>query len=203
MKSLVKSPFGLAALVVVAGMLLMSARPAVAADDLGSKIGICNPLKVITQIQEYKDITENLKQESTSLTTEATQRNAKIQSMQDELKLLEVNSPQYKEKNEALLKYSIETDTWSRLAQLQEQRKMKEQTKALFDKMNQAVAQVAKDRGLVMVLSDHPVQIDDADKLDANTFNAALLSATILFSDPKMDITQDVIVAMDKNYNKK
>jgi Skp family chaperone for outer membrane proteins len=188
-------------LAMTAALLLCAAAPSARADDVVLKIAICNPLKVATQVQEFKDMVEKNKSDSQNLQTEFDARKEKIKAMQDELKLLVPDSPQYAEKNDALLHYQIETEVWAKEMDMDQARKAKTNTKALFDKIQAAIAQIAQDRGYTLVLSDHSADLpEDLNTIDANTLNTLLAERTILYTDPKLDITQDVVIAMDKAY---
>jgi Skp family chaperone for outer membrane proteins len=106
----------------------------------------------------------------------------------------------YTEKNKALIQFQIDTEVWAKMMDMDQQRKQKTSNKMLFDKIQDAVAQVAKDRGFTLVISSHTPEIPDLESIDVNTLNAMLLQRTVLFNDPKMDITQDVVIALDKAY---
>ncbi len=183
-----------------AATLFVAQSPA-RADDAPLKIAICNPLKVATQLQEYKDMVEKVKSDQASLESQLDQRKEKIKSMEDELKLLLPDSPEYSEKNNALIQYQIETEVWTKMQQIDQTRKQKTNTKALFDKIEAAVAQIAKDRGITLVISDHGADIpDNLDQITPDQLNSLLIERTILFEDSKLDITQDVVIALDKAY---
>jgi Skp family chaperone for outer membrane proteins len=180
---------------------LVAAQAPARADDVVLKIAICNPLKIATQLQEYKDMVEKVKADSTNLEAQLEQRKEKIKSMGDELKLLLPDSPQYAEKNNDLIQYQIETEVWTKMQQIDQTRKQKTNTKALFDKIQATIAQIAKDRGFTLVLADHSADIpDNLDDITPEQLNNLLIERTVLFEDSRLDITQDVVIALDKAY---
>jgi Skp family chaperone for outer membrane proteins len=188
---------------LLAATLAIAQAPARADDttDVPLKIAICNPLKVATQLQEYKDMVEKVKADSTSLEAQLEDRKEKIKSMSDELKLILPDSPAYAEKNQALIQAQIDMEVWAKMQQIDQTRKQKVDTKALFDKINVAIAQIAHDRGYTLVLSDHSADIpDNLDDVTPEQLNNLLIERTILFEDSRLDITQDVVIALDKQY---
>lgn len=195
MKSKLLVVFGAMLAMILPGMVRVAR-----ADDAPLKIAVCDPLKIATQVQEYKDIVEKAKADRTALETEFDERKEKIKSMQDELKLLLPDSDQYSEKNKALMQFQIDTEVWAKMMDMDQQRKQKTANKELFDKIEAAVADIAKDRGYTLVISSHTPEIPDIEAIDVNTLNALLLQRTVLFNDPKLDITQDVVIALDKAY---
>jgi Skp family chaperone for outer membrane proteins len=185
---------------LVAATFVAAQTPA-RADDVPLKIAICNPLKIATQLQEYKDMVEKVKADSTNLESQLDQRKEKIKSMSDELKLLLPDSPQYAEKNNDLIQYQIETEVWTKMQQIDQTRKQKTNTKALFDKIQATIGQIAKDRGFNLVLADHSADIpDDLDNITPEQLNNLLIERTVLYEDSRLDITQDVVIALDKAY---
>ncbi len=174
------------------------------ADDAPLKVAICNPVKVINQIKEYQDIQQKITQDQTDLRAQAKDRSDKIAAMQEELKLLLPNTADYDKKNTELITAEIDAKVWLQVHDLDESRKVKESIKSLFAKVDAAVAQVAKDKGIGLVLSDQhlelPTRQEDLDKMDANTVQGILAQRTILFNEPKLDITPDVVLALDKAY---
>lgn len=195
-----RAQLAVAAVALMAMLSLSVARPA-RADDAPLKIAVCNSLKVATQIQEYKDLVEKSKADRASLESQLNDRNQKIKAMQDELKLLLPDSAQYAEKNKALLNYRIEVEVWAKTMQLDLARKEKQSNKLLFDKIQATVAQIAKDRGITLVIADRSRDLpENVDDIPPDTLTALLLDRTILYTDSKLDITQDVVIVMDKAY---
>jgi len=189
-----------AAVALLAMLSLPVVRPA-RADEVPLKIAVCNSLKIATQIQEYKDLVEKAKADRASLESQLNDRNQKIKAMQDELKLLLPDSAQYAEKNKALLNYRIEGEVWAKTMQLDVARKEKQSNKMLFDKIQATVAQTANERGITLVIADRSRDLpENVDEIPAETLTALLLDRTILYTDPKLDITQDIVIAMDKAY---
>ena len=103
-------------------------------------------------------------------------RKEKIKSMQDELKLLVPDSVPFGDKNKALLQYSIETEVWAKMQEMDLSRTQKNMTKSIFDKIAKTVQQLAKDRAITLVLADKTPDIpDDLDNVPAETLTMALL----------------------------
>jgi Skp family chaperone for outer membrane proteins len=171
------------------------------ADGTSLKVATCDPLKVLMQIQEYKDSNDKFKAEENSLQQELNNRKTKLQSMQDQLKLIMPDSPQYADQNQQFLQYNYETEAWFRVMSDEMVRKDKTRAKEMFDKVQAAIADICKDRGIDLVVSTFAPEVTDPEKVDPQNYRYLLLQRALLYSDPKLDITQDVIVAMDKTYN--
>ena len=188
--------------VALAAMFSLAVVPPARADEPPLKIAVCNPLKVYQQIQEYKDMVEKAKADRATLESQLNDRNQKIKAMQDELKLLLPDSAQFAEKNKALLNYRIEGEVWAKTMQMDQARKEKQNNRLLFDKIQTMVAQIAKDRGITLVIADRSRDIpENVDDIPPETLNALLLERTVLYTDSRLEITQDVVIALDKAYS--
>jgi len=187
----------LAALALAIGL---AAAPMARGDDV--KICVCNPMKVLQQMQEFKDLEAKTKADQQQVMAQMKQKKDDITAKQEALNLLLPDSPQYAQQNEDLLKASIDYKNSADLAQAHFVREEKNHIKALFDKVQAAAGKVAQAKGYNLVISSHQPEIENVDNIDVQNLTAALLiQRVVLYSDPKLDITEDVLVALDKDYN--
>lgn len=70
----------------------------------------------------------------------------------------------------------------------------------MFEKILKAIGDVAQAQGITLVMNCAHPDFPDLEHLDPNQFTLTILLHTALYSDPKLDITQQVIIAMDKTY---
>jgi short-subunit dehydrogenase involved in D-alanine esterification of teichoic acids len=80
-------------------------------------------------------------------------------------------------------------------------RKQREEEKKLFSEILKTVGDVAKEQGINLVINAAHADFPELDKLDANAFVQTILLHTSLYSDVSLDITDKVIIAMDKTYS--
>jgi Skp family chaperone for outer membrane proteins len=185
---------------VLCGTLAMfiSNKPA-SADDV--KMAVCDPIKVLNQIQEGKDAMAKWKQEGDTLGNQAEVKKGQLKTEQDELKLILPTSDDYEKKVEKFTEDQADTQAWFQAAQVNIARKQRQEEKALFDKIVKTVGDLAQAQSISIVLNGSHADFPELDKLDANAFVQTILLHTTLFADPKLDITQQVIIAMDKAYS--
>jgi len=178
----------------------MAVSPAARADDI--KIAVCNPMKVLQSMQEFKDLEAKTKADTQQISAQLTAKKDAIKTMQDSLNLLLPDSPQYAQQNEDLLKASIDYKNTVDLANQHMMRQQKLHVKALFDKIQDESGKIAQAKGYTMVISSHQPDVENLDNIDLqNLATALVIQRVVLYSDPKLDITQDVLVALDKDYN--
>ena len=188
-------------LVVMVVSLLSWAMPARADDAPALKVGVCNPIKVLMEIQEYKDVMAKLKQDGDTLNNQVQVKKGQLQTEQDEIKLLLPTSDEFEKKIEKLTEDSADTQAWMQATQVNFARKQRLADKGLFDKVLKAIGDVAQAQGITLVMNSAHPDFPDSDKMDANAFFQIVLLHTSLYSDPKLDITPQVIIAMDKAYS--
>jgi Skp family chaperone for outer membrane proteins len=187
--------------VVMVASLLSWAMPARADDMPALKVGVCDPIKVLTQIQEYKDVMAKLKQDGDTLNNQVQVKKGQLQTEQDEIKLLLPTSDEFENKIEKLTEDNANTQAWMQAMQVNFARKQRLADKGLFDKVLKAIGDVAQAQGITLVMNSAHPDFPDSDKMDLNAFFQMVLMHTSLYNDPKLDITQQVIIAMDKTYS--
>jgi len=166
-----------------------------------AKIAVCNPIKVLNQIQEGKDAMAKWKQDGETLTNQATVKKGQLQTEQDEIKLLLPTSDEFEKKVEKFTEDQADTQAWFQSAQMNMARKQRQEEKALFDKILKTVGDLAQAQAITVVVNGAYADFPDVEHMDANAFVQTILLHTSLYVDPKLDITQQVIIAMDKAYS--
>jgi Skp family chaperone for outer membrane proteins len=194
-----------ALLAVVAGAAgIMMCAGVGLADDAAApplKLGVCDPVTVLNKIQEGKDVMAKWKADGETLQNEANVKKGQLQTEADEIKLLLPTSKEYEDKVEKFTEDQADSQAWLQAQQVNMMRKQREEEKALFDKILDAVSDVAKDQGLTIVINGGHADFPELDKLDANAFLQTILLHTSLYSDPALDITDKVVIEMDKKYS--
>lgn len=195
----------IAGVTLAAISVLSWTRPAAADDTTApAKIGICDPIKVLNQIQEGKDAMAKWKQDGDTLTNQAAVKKGQLQTESDEIKLLLPTSDEFQKKVDKFTEDQADTQAWFQAAQVNMARKQRQEEKQLFDKILKTIADVAQGQGISVVLNGAHAEFPEIDKMDANAFVQTILLHTTLFTDikdTKLDITEQVIIAMDKAYS--
>ncbi|MBV8782008.1 MAG: OmpH family outer membrane protein [Phycisphaerae bacterium] len=173
-----------------------------AAQAAGTKVAVANAGKIFNEIREKKDWEQKTATDSKTIQDTAFQKQQKIKSLQDQRDNLRPDSPQYAQKNSELMSAKIDLEVYAQIQTADAQRQNKQKTKEIFDKIVNSVAEVATSKGVDLVLADsHPDLPDDfLEKANIDQVRALLGQRNVLFSSPQVDITQDVITAMDAKY---
>jgi Skp family chaperone for outer membrane proteins len=190
----------LAALALAA--FVSPAAPALAQGTaVPTKVAICNPARIFNEIQETKDLKAKLENDLKVLEGERTTRQTKIKDAQAARDALKSDSPQWTERNQELLRLAIDYDVWQKTMQADLEGQQKRQMATLFNKITQSVAQVAAAKGLDLVIAEQrPDLPENMDQIQVNDLRARLTARNVLFNTPQVDISNDIIAAMDAAY---
>lgn len=186
--------------VVAAMTLVCAATLPASAQDASTKVGVANTGQIFSQIKETKDLQQKIQEHGKSLGQQEQAKRANLAALQEARNQFKPESQQYQDKNQELMRAAIEFETWGRLNQADVQREKKQQMKYLFDKIEAAVSEVGKQRGLDLVVADQRGEITNVDQLNEDQLRVALNQRIVLYSSSKVDLTNDVIAYMDKNY---
>lgn len=164
------------------------------------KIATANTQRILSEIKEFKDFEGKIKSkvEEARRFQETLQGRAKeLQGQRDQFK---AGSPEYDRANSDLLKVAAEAQVAGQLAQQDIIREQKRTVKAIIDKIVSQVKTIAQQKQIALVLAQvTPPELSDDnwEKLNPDQATNLMLSRNILFVSPELDITNDVITALD------
>ncbi|WP_428939093.1 OmpH family outer membrane protein [Fontivita pretiosa] len=191
----------LTTILCLAVLTLMLLTPPATAQTPAAKVAIANPARIFNEIQETKDL--KAKMESDRKTLEATEleKRTQLRDLTAQRDALKPDSQAYAELNQRLLQASIEFEVWGRMQQAEVQRRQKQQMVALFNKITAAVAKVATQQGIDLVIAEQRPEIpDNLDPVDINVLRNLINQRNVLFNSPAVDLSDKVIAAMDADY---
>jgi len=165
------------------------------------KIAVANPAKIFNEIQETKDLQAKLADDLKTLQATDHEKSTKVKDMQANRDTLKPDSPQYNDINKQLMQATVEYEVWSRLQQADVQRQQKLQIKNLFEKITAATGDIAKQRGIDLVIAENKPEFpDNIDQINADNLRMLISQRNILYDSGTLDISNEVIAAMDAKY---
>ena len=182
-------------------VLLMAVSVAQAAEPQALRIGVANTTRIFSEMQELKDLKQKMDGDQRLLQGVNQEKQGKLASLKAERDALKQDTPQAQDKNAEYLRTAIEYETWAKLTEANLQRQLKIQTKSLFDKIEAATAEVAKQKGLDLVLTDqHPEFPEDLDRLTVDQVRGLITARSVLYASEKVDLSSAVLAALDAKY---
>lgn len=175
------------------------ALPAVAAAQ--SRVGVANTARIFNEMQETRDLQQQIDQERLKMEETVRQKRGQLQALRDARDQVKPDSPQFQERNRELLNATVEFETWGRLMQAEIQRNQKRRMANLFEKIEGAVATIARQQGMDLVLAQQAVELPpDLDEVPIEQVRAIINQRNVLFASDPVDITDEVLAHLDAQY---
>jgi Skp family chaperone for outer membrane proteins len=167
------------------------------------RIAVANPARVFNEMQETKSLQAKMVEDEKRFTAEKQDREKQIEQLKTSRQNLNPSHPQYEELSNQFLKATIEYKVWVDSRRLIAEQTQKRQMKMLFEKIQDAIAEVAKDRQVDVVIADNkdPLPSDATlEQVDIRALRGAILSKEVLFAGPRADLTDAVLTLLDARY---
>jgi Skp family chaperone for outer membrane proteins len=187
--------------VTVLSAMLASSAAFAQAPPAATHIGIVNLGKVFRSVQEMKDIQAKQEADTNSLKTLANQHQSELDNMKQELRNgPKPDSKEWDEKLTALETKSVQYESDLKLRQADMSRNFSKQLKLVFDKVQASVADLAKQKGLDLVLTENLPDLAPGQEVTPDQMAQLLAQHNVLFAGANIDITDEVIAALDAQY---
>ena len=122
--------------------------------------------------------------------------------MQDNLHELKPDNPQYKKAQQDLDQAMADFDSWGKVVRLQAERDQKQTMVMLFNKIQAAVTQIAKEDQIDIVIADQGPDIGDTEDLTFDQLRALINQKDVLYTSKRADISDEVLTLLDAQYAK-
>ncbi|MEM8782005.1 MAG: OmpH family outer membrane protein [Planctomycetota bacterium] len=190
--------------VLIVGIPMLKGGSALIAQDAGSPTAVATVdlNAVITQSKGSAAQEQVRAGREAQRQEEGTALNERVQKLRADLDLLAPGSQARLDKEKELRELAVEAQVWQQVAQAEEQASRSREFLQLYEAANDAVAAVARDRGVDVVLTAG--QLPDLAQLaraDAQQIAAILQNRKVLFNSETVDITQAVLARMNANFD--
>ena len=157
--------------------------------------------KVFRSVQEMKDIQAKQEADSNSLKTLATNHQSDLDVLKQDIRNgPKPDSKEWDDKVTALEQKTVQYDSDLKLRQLDMSRSFSKQLKAVFDKVQASVADLAKQKGLDLVLTENLPDLAPGQEVTPDQMAQLLAQHNVLFAAGNIDITDEVVAALDAQY---
>jgi Skp family chaperone for outer membrane proteins len=173
-----------------------------AAAQTSGKIATANVMKIFNEIQETKDLNAKMQNEVKNVDAQNTEKKQKLRDLQAARDALKPDSSNYEQKNQEWTQAIIEYQTWFQIQQVNLARTQKLQTISLFNKIQAAVNEVATQKGVDIVIAEQrpDLPMENFEQLKVEDVRNWINSRNVLFMNPSIDLSSDVIANLDQKY---
>src|SRR2546422_350567 len=99
---------------MLAAVAIAFTATAAHAQQEGTKVGVCNPARVFSDMMETKDLKQAMENQRKSLEQQVNDRQTKVKDLQAQRDLLKQDSQQYQDADKKFMEEAIQFDTWSK-----------------------------------------------------------------------------------------
>ena len=165
-------------------------------------VGTANPSRILSEMKETKVLNKTELAERQQLDD---QKKAKVKEIEDlkeqRDKFSKKKTPDWNEKTNQILTKTVELQTWNELKKVELTRRHNEEIKALFEKIQAAIGQVATDKKIDLVITDYGMDFpEDMDTVTPDQLRILIRDKNVLFSVKGVDISSDVTARLDAAY---
>jgi Skp family chaperone for outer membrane proteins len=166
-----------------------------------TKVATANMQKIFNELQETKDLNAKWANEGNNFKAQDTEKKQKIRDLEAARDALKPDSQAYEQKNQDWLNAIIEYQAWAQGTNINRSRMQNLQTVQLFNKIQAAVAEVATQRGIDLVLSEQRPEVpENAQNMKVEEVRALIGARNILYMNSAIDVTAEVIANLDAKY---
>lgn len=183
--------------------LICMTAPAAFGQVANTRIAVVNPGRIAQEMKELQDMKVSLESENQRLRAQEDERKLELQKLQNQRDQLKTDSPQWDELNVKLSENYSDFKAWVEKTKMKNDRAQKRQLVQLYERIQQAVEEVAKRDGYDLVISDQHPEINNVDQVNIDQLRAVLMSRSVLFAAPKADISDAVIQQINATYKSK
>ena len=168
------------------------------------RIAVADAARIFKEMQETKDVERDMGAERDRLEAVAQEKDSEVRKLQAQRDQLRVGAPQYEELNEKLNDAALELRLWIEQTNARNERSQKRQVRAMFAKIEAAVAEIAQRDGYELVLAkQRPELPENLDRVKYEQIVSRLAARNVLFASDRADISGEVIALLDAKYKSK
>jgi Skp family chaperone for outer membrane proteins len=173
-----------------------------AADDTPPRIATVNTAKVFREMLETKDLKQKMEADAKAMNDEKARRDADLQQAQKDRDLYNEGSAEYDKASRTLIEKAIATKVWTELRNLDLTREQKVQMRNLYNKINDAVEEIARKKKLDIVLVDQGIELpaDNMEKMTIDQLHQLINQRSVMYNSKRLDISDEVLAAVDAKY---
>ena len=186
----------------LAAVLLLG--PAAARAEV--RIGVVDIVDVMNQYERTKDASNDLQIEQAGLKAASDPKIRKIEDLRNQRDGFHKGTAEWKRLDEQAMQAEIELRTELTLRQAQIERRHQDILLEMYGEIRQAVATVARQKGLDLVFTKaflSPPQIDLGDARGLEDLKGRIVAQRLIFPSDPVEVTPDVLKKLNDDYRRR
>jgi Skp family chaperone for outer membrane proteins len=166
-----------------------------AAEAAPAKIGVVNVTNVLETCQKHKDWQNKMQAARTGMEKEFNAMRTELEALQANLKLMTPGTADYLKMQSDFLQKKAVMEAKDEFYRTKVEAEMQRWTEELYQKMLKVVEEVAKQKGLDMIIADELLDLPAPSLRD---FMLTIKTKKMLYYKPNYDMTSAVLEALNK-----
>ena len=163
------------------------------------KIGIVDISSVFEKYQKRIDLDQELKEQEKGFQDEINKKRKEIIDLDEETQLLDLGSESRNSNENLLERKNVELEGYAKFAERQLLKKYKDFFENIYQEVVQKVEEIGKQEGFDLVIKKEESEVKSG-KISDLQFKIGI--RTVLYHSDSVDITLDVIDALNTSYSK-
>ena len=160
-------------------------------------------VRIFSDTAQIKDLNEHMRQKTEDYTAELKTRSEALNTKKVELQAFKPGSADYEQRRKELIKLNAEAMAWSKATEDDLDMQKFDWTVEIYKLAIDSAGKVARARGFDVVVQRTEFKPAELTDRNVQALRAMIQNRTVIFSVPEVDITDDVIRAMDQTYKSK
>ena len=169
------------------------------AEEEDFKIGIVDIGSVFEKYQKRIDLDQELKEQEKGFQDEINKKRKEIIDLDEETQLLDLGSESRNSNENLLERKNVELEGYAKFAERQLLKKYKDFFESIYQEVVQKVEEIGKQEGFDLVIKKEESEVKSG-KISDLQFKIGI--RTVLYHSDSVDITLDVIDALNTSYSK-
>ncbi len=181
----------------IIGLTQLSAQSFGGKKAVPTKVAVCRISDIFSKNQRNMDLKDEMEKQYQAFLAERQKRTAQMEDLNQQKGGYLEGKPEYKKISDQINRQAIEFQVWEQMQQNEFVTKQIAIMKTTYQQINDTIAEVAKERGIDIVLQFSPSKIDAPDPQE---WHRQAQMRQVLYSEPDLDITADVLQRLDETY---
>jgi Skp family chaperone for outer membrane proteins len=165
------------------------------------KVAIANTKHIIGEMAEFKAFNIQMQDEEGKFKAAQEYKVKEINDLKSRRDSLLPEHPQWADLNAQSDAKTAEYRVWVETQKVLNESAQKTKMIALFKKVETAVAEIAKEEGIDLVMADNRDPLPaDLDEMDIRTVRGMILQRDVLYATDRIDITEKVVTRLDAKF---
>ncbi len=163
----------------------------------GTNVAVLNVAEVFEKYEMTTDLETMFETKRRQASEEAESRRSSIDQMRRALTAFDPASADFARRENDLVRAEVEFQVWSTQTENRMKKEHKKWLLQIYKNTREIVAEISQDRGIDVVVTFDELTDDAPDSI---TLRQQILLQKVIYHNDKVDITQDVLKALNKKY---